>query len=135
MKKWLNVNLYSQVAIILIAICCIPFASILVLLFLIPFGLWQVIGSIVFGFRSKKLEYKFRVFLIVYWIVLVLTLILLFVSTRRGLYPREMHDFFVYSAGSLSILLGISYLAFSIFVKRSNKEPPNTFPSEIIDQI
>jgi len=135
MKKWVNVNLYTQLVIVLIALCCIPFLSIFTLLLLMPFGLWQVIGSIVFGVRSKHLEHRFRIFLTVYWIVLVLALILFFLSTIRGLYLREMHDFFIYCAGTLSILLGISYLIFSIIVKRSNKEPLNTLPSEIIDQI
>lgn len=135
MKKWLNINFYVQISILIVGVLSIPFATVFALLFAVPFGLWQVVSSLVFGVRIGLLEQKFRIYLTIYWIVLVVTLLCIFLSSDNSFYPREMHDYFIGTSVALSVLLGISFLAFSILVRKNDLKEQDHFSSDILDQM
>lgn len=135
MKKWANINFYVQAIIIASALLSLPFITIFSLLFAVPFGLWQVISSVVFGVRRKLLESKYRIFLSVYWVVLLITFICLFAVGNQYLYPRHLQDPFISLSVGLSIILGISFFVFSIMVRKNIPVEKNVLSSEVLDQM
>ena len=130
MNRWCQINFFVQLGIIALAILAIPFALIYVLLFLIPFGGWQVISSLVFAIQYQKIEKRFRLMFKAYWIILGLLLLFYLVHYTGILYFRDSEIAFMI----ISLILGIYYFFISARMTRNRTVHKTSFLPNILDQ-